>query len=199
MENKLKRIEPFSPEENPNSVLFHYARYRFAGRMLSKKDRVLDVGCGVGSGTHFLTEFCDMITGIDIDPEVIKKASSTYWKLPQLHFHVMDAQDIIKTSIPSFNVIVSIDNIEHLENPEYSVFHAYEILPVGGMFICGTPRKQDIPLRNSWHNHEFEADDFFELLETHFPRVFRFAMNEETVSVFNVNTCWYLWGIGIKL
>jgi len=198
----------FNPEERPDSVLFHLARYRFVGRLLNKSDKVLDIGCGIGTGTHYLKDFCSSVIGIDVDSEAVIKAKSLY-ENDDIRFHAQDAEYLLYDigcfdghwwmDYKSPNVITSIDVIEHLEHPERFVEDVYEMLPESGVFICGTPRKQDIQLRNSWHHHEFEPDEFFELLESYFPRVFRFGMNEETVSVFNVDTCWYLWGVCIKL
>ena len=200
MGSKLKRVDMFNPEEEPYSILFSLARYRFAGRLLNKIDSVLDVGCGVGTGTRYLKDFCSGVTGIDIDPDAVAKANQMYYTpMEHLHFYVMDAQHIDKRKLPLFNAIVSIDNIEHLMYPEDFVSDVYDMLPMGGMFVCGTPRKQDTPSRNKWHYEEFEPAVFYDLLESYFPRVFKFGMNEEVVSVFNVNTCWYLWGVALKL
>jgi 2-polyprenyl-3-methyl-5-hydroxy-6-metoxy-1,4-benzoquinol methylase len=199
MDYKTKRVDIYDKKEGMYSILYHLARYRFVGRMLSFTDSALDIGCGYGSGSRYLREFCRRVTGIDVDGEAVARANTDYM-ITNLNFFTCDVADLEDrfAEWPEFNVITSVDVLEHVSDPEMMVRDCYEILPKGGLFICGTPRKQELAERNTWHNHEFKPTEFYALMEAYFNRVFRFAQNEETVSVFNPETAWYLWAVCVK-
>ena len=152
MGKKLRRLDMFDLSENLHSVLFHLARYRFAGRLLNKNDNVLDIGCGNGVGTRFLKDFCSGVIGIDIDPDAVAQAGSLFEDISDLYFYTADAENLYDFDPPYiYDVIVSIDVIEHLEHPEKLIQGVDALLEQGGVFICGTPRKQDTPSRNKGH------------------------------------------------
>lgn len=72
---------------------------------------ILDFGCGIGSGTYYLSHFTDKkIVGYDCCNEAIKEAQSTYYK-SNLSFCSILPKD-------SFDVISMIESIEHLEYNE---------------------------------------------------------------------------------
>ena len=55
------------------TIYEHVARYSFLTQLVKGK-RVLDVGCGVGFGSAFLSAFASEIVAIDVSDEAISDA-----------------------------------------------------------------------------------------------------------------------------
>ena len=53
--------------------------------------RILDVGCGKGAFTHLLKKANNDVTGIDIAPTAVRKASARY---PHIRFEVREATEL---------------------------------------------------------------------------------------------------------
>src|SRR6185295_9345467 len=89
----------------------HWHRYIFASRFCTQK-KVLDIACGEGFGSNFLSGYAESVQGIDIAPEVIEHAKRKYQN-ERLNFAVSNA-----VSVPfepeNFDVVVSFETLEHL-------------------------------------------------------------------------------------
>lgn len=75
---------------------------------------VLDIACGTGSGSYLLSKNPDVkkITGVDISETAVSNASQ--------NFNVENIEYILgtpETINGQFDVMVSLETIEHLENP----------------------------------------------------------------------------------
>lgn len=77
-----------------------------------KGRKVLDVGCGSGYGSYYLSLFADSVVGIDNDMRVIEWAKQ-HFKRPNLSFEVGDALNMRFTP-NTFDVVVCVEVIEHL-------------------------------------------------------------------------------------
>ena len=144
----------------------HLARYAFAAEFVSGKS-VLDVACGSGYGSSYLFDKgARVVIGGDISAEAIEIAGMSY-RRPGGGFVLLDA-----TRLPfadnSFEVIVSMETIEHLEQYERYLGECKRVLKGGGIFICSTPnRGHGIPEITSFgpdHVHEFYLEEFQGLL-----------------------------------
>ncbi len=206
MKTRYRIVQPkcmdiFNPTEYPEAILYNLARYKFAANMLKLTDSVVDVACGKGLGTAFLSNYVDgdlgHVWGVDNDPQNISVAFQRY-KIDagneHLTFLEADAIQFLRASSVK-DAIVSFDTIEHLENPQQFVRLASKTLRNSGLFICGTPRRQVLKARNDDHFHEFEAGEFFSLLSKHFHRVLPFGQLDEVVGTFNQDHAWYLIGV----
>jgi ubiquinone/menaquinone biosynthesis C-methylase UbiE len=158
----------------------HLARYLFAAR-LARRRRVLDIGCGAGYGSSELAHAAAAVTGLDLAPEAVALARSSY-AAPNLQYLAASA-----TSIPfadaSFGLIVCFEVIEHVHDWHLLLTEARRLLAPGGQFIVSTPNKlyyaesraQIGP--NPFHVHEFEYDEFKAELESVFPSVTLYVQN----------------------
>jgi len=81
------------------------------------KDRLLDVGCGVGLLTAELSKLFDFAIGLDIDSAMLQKAISTYKRF-NLSFKNIDMLEIGREfEENSFSAILSFGNtLVHLKN-----------------------------------------------------------------------------------
>lgn len=92
----------------------------------AERDRVLDIGCGVGAHAEFLTA---RYTGIDVNPRYIAMAKESH----QGEFHVMDGT---RLTFPAgtFDVAMSIAIFHHLSDQQVqdAVREAIRVLRPGG-------------------------------------------------------------------
>lgn len=91
----------------------HIERYALIRQFLYGE--VLDVSCGCGYGTHLVSKNPDIknIIGIDINKDAIEWANKNF---------ITENCSFMKSKIEDFtkkaDVLVSIETIEHLENPK---------------------------------------------------------------------------------
>jgi len=76
--------------------------------------KALDLGCGAGRSTHFLSNFCKNVSGIDISKDMLKIASTS---LKEHSFYINNHDDIRYPSSP-YTVIFSILMFFHFSNDE---------------------------------------------------------------------------------
>lgn len=113
------------------------ARYLFAARYVRDK-AVLDVACGTGYGSDILARAgAATVTGIDHAREAIAFAEKHYQR-SNLNFMVLDALELpFEGQI--FDVIVSLETIEHLESQQEFLEALVYCLRPGGLLVISTP------------------------------------------------------------
>lgn len=136
---------------------------------------VLDAGCGVGFGSNFLAENgARWVLGIDISAEAVSYAAKNY-RRANLAFCVMDCTRLgIRDA--SFDMICSIELIEHLEQTDHYLGEICRVLKPHGVYFMSTPNRRvsSTPSgKASWafHEREFNLEELHELLKTYFEDV----------------------------
>lgn len=147
----------------------HVQRYNyFASRYVGKS--VLDMACGAGYGSAIIASNGAVgVTGIDIAEEAISYARGNY-KSPVLDFQQLDFKEAHKIG-KSFDLVISFETIEHVENPGEFIKVAASVLKPGGRCIISTPNKSkysDAGAVNPYHLSELYYDDFKKLFSSHF-------------------------------
>jgi 2-polyprenyl-3-methyl-5-hydroxy-6-metoxy-1,4-benzoquinol methylase len=133
---------------------WHEAKFRLIERVAipSKRERVLDAGCGSGTISQFLSLHAGEVIGIDSNPSAITYAASTYNVL-NLQFRLGQFQDLIAEK--PFDRIYCIEVIEHLYEPQVaevlSLFH--KLTAPGGQLFLTTPN-----YRSAWPFIEWLLD-----------------------------------------
>ncbi len=98
---------------------------------------LLDLGCGNGSFSHFLTTQGFTVTGIEESASGIAQAQQTY---PNCQFRQGSIYDLDFTDLRQFfDVVFSAEVIEHLVYPRELVRVAKQCLRPGGTLILTTP------------------------------------------------------------
>jgi len=150
------------------------SRYIWAGQFVEGKN-ILDIGCGSGYGTNYLkTRGARSAMGGDISPEAITYAGKRY-KENNLQYVVVDAERLPFCD-NSFDVVISFEVIEHMEQYSNYVAECLRVLRSDGLFICSTPNAQAAgsdhgkPLAH-YHHKEFVANELHDLLGQHFRNV----------------------------
>jgi len=133
---------------------WHEAKFRLIERVAipSKRERVLDAGCGSGTISQFLSLHAGDVVGVDSNPSAISFAASTY-NLPNLQFRLGQFQDLMAEK--PFDRIYCIEVIEHLYEPQVaevlSLFH--KLTAPGGQLFLTTPN-----YRSAWPLIEWLLD-----------------------------------------
>lgn len=119
----------------------HLARYAFAMHYCYKK-RVLDVGCGDGSGSSLLAYTCNSLDLADISPKMLNAAKGKNYDVPNIRinkpkFFLCDFEKEFPEG--SWDTIVAFEVIEHLENPDFFIKNIAEHLNKDGLLVFSVP------------------------------------------------------------
>ncbi len=143
-----------------STLLFreHESRYMFAAGFVQNRF-VIDVACGVGIGTHYLSGAgaCSCI-GFDIDGPALSYARSHY---PGCRFVQCDAAHMPLCD-GSADVVVSFETLEHLPEPSSFLAECCRVLKPGGVLVCSTPNYNVSRWggHNPFHRMEFLPEEF---------------------------------------
>lgn len=114
------------------------------------KIRILELGCGEGINAFEIYKLSQEnniyldYTGIDCSHRAIKNANNTLSSFKNIkgkfYFRQEDAQDFLeKNSNLTFDIILLIDIIEHIKNPQILIKTSKNYLDKNGFFIVSTP------------------------------------------------------------
>lgn len=147
----------------------HIQRYDFFAPLCEGKI-VLDAACGTGYGSHCLLEKgkAEKVTGIDISKEAIDFSSK--YKSDQLQFMQLDCLKLNELN-EKYDIIISFETIEHVNDPELFIRKAAEALKSGGRFVCSTPNKDRLSGAgniNPFHPSELTYEEFHNAFSRYF-------------------------------
>ncbi len=143
----------------------HIARYKYAIKFIKAGDKVLDIACGSGYGSNMLAENGAQVWAGDMDASAVALAREKYNK-NNLVFKRMDA-----TELPfednKFDVVVSFETIEHIENYKKFINELKRVLKANGQLILSTPNvvaTKKLKINNPFHIKEFTQQELLSLL-----------------------------------
>ncbi|GAB4334669.1 MAG: hypothetical protein Kow0099_06840 [Candidatus Abyssubacteria bacterium] len=128
--------------------------------------KVLEIGCGEGIGASILAQEAASIVAIDYSEEALETAHARYggsniefrlMKVPPIHFN--DG---------FFDVVISFQMIEHLEEPDGLVIEMKRTLRDDGTALLATVNKDEMLSNNPYHVHEFTPSEFERFVRKHF-------------------------------
>jgi 2-polyprenyl-3-methyl-5-hydroxy-6-metoxy-1,4-benzoquinol methylase len=173
-----ERIIPEFMQPTNGMLLEHIARYHFA--IPYAKGRVLDFACGSGFGSNIIAKAAkkeiEEVVGIDIDAEVISYARGAYYH-PLITFQ---QGDVLDSNLPKryepFDLIISFETIEHVQNEDQFMSNIYEMLKPGGKLVISTPFGQGRgkPTREPFHVHQLTKEEFHGLFDRYTEKEFYF-------------------------
>ena len=184
---------------NPLMATVKLARFKFPARLLGRKDRVLDLGCGTGYGAYYYATMTEgEVVGVDgfADLDFARRQFGR----DNLSFVQGDLRALPgETAARKFDVVVSIDVIEHFSKSEATAIigQVRKLLAPAGMLILGTPNALSGAYRSaqsrSVHVHEFEPDELREICDRQFRRTLMFSMNDEVVHTGFSKMAWFFY------
>ncbi len=121
----------------------HVIRYHWAANYLKPGDRVLDAACGLGYGGHVLRHLtaAAKVTGIDGSANSIEYAKALYGSDTTRAEYLcgMLPEALSSFEDGSFDVVVSFETLEHVEDPVGLLKEFYRVLTPGGRIIVSVP------------------------------------------------------------
>jgi 2-polyprenyl-3-methyl-5-hydroxy-6-metoxy-1,4-benzoquinol methylase len=160
--------ERLIPEHRRGELVYaeHLARYRLAAQLAPGR-RVLDVACGEGYGTSLLASArATSIVGADIDAATVEHVRSQYG----LEAHEADIRSL-PFEDEAFDLVVSFETIEHVEDPERALDELARVLGPDGLMLISTPNASQSLVENEFHVREFGHREFVTLLRERFSDV----------------------------
>lgn len=146
----------WSPTAWPEGVprgRFPWELRKILERHVRPDARVLDAGCGDGANYGaWLAARCGSYTGVDISEAAVAEARKR-------GLNAKTVPDLASLSFPDahFDVVVSVEVLEHLIFPHQAAREILRVLKPGGTFIATVPntaywrRRLDYALLGRWH------------------------------------------------
>jgi SAM-dependent methyltransferase len=118
-------------------------------RRRPRNERILELGCGTGALMLLMQRGGNSVTGVDFDPEEVEIARSR-------GLRDVVAGDIMKylgDSPESFDTVVALEVLEHLDNPLEFLRGAGALLRPGGALLLSVPNR-----KRHWSDNSEEFD-----------------------------------------
>jgi len=171
-----ERLDPCAGDVGELQAFLHIQRYEQAIKEV--KGLVLDVGCGLGYGSGMLCRIHSSVVAFDISDTALLYAKRNY---PGPFYVRADAQTFPFKN-ESFNGVVALEIIEHVDNGIYLLREIYRVLKKRGVLILSTPNvahlinrlesalfKKDSLVqkqKNPYHKHGYTPKELTRLLES---------------------------------
>lgn len=156
---------------NANEFAIHSVRY-LPLRGLVKNRNVLDIACGEGLGTNLLARWgAKTVTGVDISEAAIAGATerAALEKRIDINFVCQDAYEFLEQQKTLFDVIVCVETIEHLPDPQRFLQLCKEQLTPDGILLVSCPNDRfyygGAKTMNRFHSASYTFDEFREMAE----------------------------------
>ena len=172
--------------DDPRHLLFILARCKFVAKMLSGKQRVLEVGCGDAFGSRIVLQEVKELCAVDFDPVFIKDANERMDERWKFDCRVHDMLSGPLEDAP-FDAAYTLDVIEHVPQTDEDrfVYNIVQSLTEQGVLIVGTPSLQSQTYASEYskqgHINCKDQKQLKELMLKYFHNVFIFSMNDEVV------------------
>jgi SAM-dependent methyltransferase len=174
--NTVERIHPrfFNTREKYLLYLRHVFAYEYAVDHLDAASNVLEIGCGDGYGTTMLAEKVARIVAVDVDEGTVQHAAATY-PAENCTFQPFDGETL-PFDTGTFDAVVSMQVIEHIQDDRRFVGEAHRVLKQGGVLILTTPNRRHRvppgePIWNKFHVREYLPGELEAVLRSHFDEV----------------------------
>lgn len=146
----------------------HLSRYHFAAQLVKGAQRVFDGACGTGYGSEILSKQADFVIAVDLDERALVYAARNHAR----HNIQFLQQDLTALTLGcgEFDAIVSLETLEHLNDPRPYMNSLVPLLASTGNFIVSTPISRDggpSPW-NKHHLYEYSLTQFKTLLAHYF-------------------------------
>ncbi len=105
--------------------------------LLKPNDRILEIGCGIGSVVFELSGQGYDITGTDISGEAITYGLKKYG---DIKLQVQPAEDL-QFEDETFDIVLSFDLFEHIARVDRHISEVYRVLRKDGYYLFQTPNK----------------------------------------------------------
>ena len=157
------------------------ARYEFA-KLYAKDKVVLDLGCGDGYGTSYLSSVAKRVIGIDISRDAIQEAREKY-RRHNLAYEVMDCYSL---TFPDehFDLVCSFEVIEHVDSCDRYLSEIRRVLKRNAVVVISTPNRNASAYSYSEHHlQHFNNIELQRLLDQYFKTITLFKQQYDSRAV----------------
>ena len=138
---------PANGHSSIDEQIFNVDEYQINGHTKNSKvldhcqggERVLEIGCAPGILLKRLTEYYNIVDGIEVDEKYYEKMRFYAGARPNLKFGFFPS--VTKGLVPSdyYDTIISLDVLEHIEDGKAFIDECFRILKPGGHIILMLP------------------------------------------------------------
>lgn len=154
----------YGPDLARHRSAYLYAIQAIRSRGLDRPHRTLDLGCGNGYGSAELADVGGRVVAVDrISPDEQHRRDRLQYVRADLAGVPLAPQ--------SFDLVVSFQVIEHLEDPTAYLRAIASATRADGMALVTTPNILQSDRVNPFHVHEYEPQELRRLFEPYFERV----------------------------
>ncbi len=186
---------------DPKLLLFTMARYKFVAKMLSGKQRVLEVGSGDAFESRIVVQEVGSLCAVDFDPIFIKDAEE---RMDERWGFECRVHDILSGPVEGpFDAAYALDVLEHISPESEKLFMENVVgsLVEQGVLIIGMPTIQSqayaSEISKRGHVNCKDHKDLRDLMQKYFHNVFLFSMNDEVVHTGFYRMAHYLLAMGV--
>jgi len=122
---------------------------------------ILDAGAGFGQYVYTMSKLNSKFTikGVDVKAEQIDDCNKFFTQINESHRISFEEADLQKYKNPdSYNLILSVDVMEHIEDDVQVFRNFHESLKKDGMLLISTPSDQGGSDTHHEHDHEHDED-----------------------------------------
>ena len=136
----------------------------------SPTDRCLDIGCGDGAYAYALSQHVASVVGVDADYDAVKLGNRELRRrgVEKVTCHQLVIADLDLAAVGAttpFDLVYSMDVIEHLPEPEQLLERAVSVVAPTGLVLIGTPLYLGDALLSPYHVREFRRDELLEIVD----------------------------------
>lgn len=153
-----ERTVPGVVEEN-----YWFRRHEVCYRLLRRSvrgRRVLEAGCGEGYGAYLLAAAGADVVPVDYDTHTTDHVRATYPGMPVVQGNLVS----LPFADASFDLVVSLQTVEHLWDQPGFVRECVRVLRAGGRLVLSTPNRHTFPSGNIFHTRELDARELDDLV-----------------------------------
>lgn len=199
----MERVDLHKKETNVENLIYHLARYKFVMRQLKPSETILEVGCGTGYGSFFLSNYVKKVNAIDIEDDLIDYANKIYQKenIQYQKINLLEDKEFITQNKNKYDTIICFEVIEHLPREQglQLMKTINSLKKTNGLAYISTPKY--LPLnkrtknRQVHHTHEYTIKELQEDLEKTFSKSIILGQLDEQISSINLNNVWNFYSI----
>ena len=146
-------------------------RYRFSLNYVKEGDVCLDAASGSGYGSELISQKARKVIGLEISGHALQFAQEHYQN-DKIEFRKADLTQPLDLPDDYFNVIVSVETLEHIANHDVMLSEFKRVLKPGGLLIITTVEHyiytEKGGIKNKFHVGELTKKELINLLAKYF-------------------------------
>ena len=158
-------------EDDPQQEQLSKGRYEFALNFIKEGDICLDAACGSGYGSEMISRIASKVFGLELDDHALEFARSHYQN-PKVSFQKANITQHLDLPDNYFDVIVSIETIEHISVQDAMLKEFQRVLKPDGLLVLSTVDHYIYSIkggiRNKHHTNELTKSELLTLVSKYF-------------------------------